>query len=154
MHNKALRRRSQGPILFSLAAACLLVLSTQPLAGAKKNKTKTKERLRSLQTVVVSGEGSVARYVRRNLEEQTCLRAPEEEGADAILAVSQRMLPCRRGLAGMCLGVSATLTDGETGKVLWFRSDEDFGSVLSLGVDQTAGKWVLWNLNGACCKGR
>lgn len=133
--------------------SCLLTLFFQPLASAKKNKRK--ERLRSLETVHVTGQGKVAEYVKRNVEKKTCLKSPEEgEAAEAILDVWQHMMPCRSSLSGLCLSASAKLTDGETGKVLWFRTDDDLGSRFSIGVEEAAGKWLLWGLRNACCKGR
>jgi hypothetical protein len=145
----------RGPVLFGLLITCLLILSAQPLAGAKKNKDEIKERLRSLEAVHVMGEGPVARYVKQNLEKQTCLREPEQdEGADAVLTVSQQIWPCQLALSKMCLSVTAKLTDAETDEVLWFRTDDQFGSRTSIGIDEDAGKWVLWNLNSTCCKKR
>ncbi|HUU12173.1 MAG TPA: hypothetical protein VM182_00520 [Terriglobia bacterium] len=155
MPKKLFAGRMWGPVLFGLVMTCLLILSSQPLAVAKKNKEKIKERLRSLQVVHVVGEGPVARYVKQNIEQKTCLREPEEnEGAEAILTVWQEIRPCQLGLSGVCLSVNAKLTDAQTNEVLWFRTDDQFGSRMSIGVDEAGGKWVLWNLASTCCKKR
>ena len=136
-----------------LIAAAILVLSHS--ANAKKNKEKIKERLRSLQVVHVVGEGPVARYVKQNIEQKTCLREPgENEGAEAILTVWQEIRPCQVALSGICLSVTAKLTDAQTSKVLWFRTDDQFGSRMSVGIDEAGGKWVLWNLDSTCCRKR
>ncbi len=137
----------------ALIAAVILILG--PSAGAKRNKEKIEERLRSPQVIHAVGEGPVARYVKQNSEQKTCLRGPEEnEGAEAILTVSQQIWPCQFALSGMCLSVTAKLTDAQTNEVLWFRTDDQFGSRMAFGVDEAGGKWVLWNLNSTCCKSR
>jgi hypothetical protein len=155
MRGKPSTWRVRGPVLLGLLILFLLIPSFPPLANAKKDKKEIKERLRSLQVVHVVGEGPVARYVKQHIEQTTCLREPEEdEGAEAILTVSQQMWPCHIALSGMCPSVSATLTDTQTGKVLWYRTDGTLGNRLSIGIDEAGGKWILWNLRSSCCKNR
>ena len=147
--------RVRGPALLSLLILALPFCSSLPPVNAKENKKGTKQRLQSIQVVHVVGEGPVAGYVKRNLEQQTCLREPEEnEAAEAVLTVSQRIWPCNIALSGMCLSVNATLTDPQTDKVLWYRTDDTLGNRFSVGIDEAGGKWILWNLRSSCCKKR
>ena len=155
MNGKLLAGEIRSAILFGLVMMCFVTLSSPRPGVAKKNKEKVSERLQALQVVHVVGEGPVAGYVKRNLEQQTCLREPEEnEGAEAVLTVSQRIWPCNIALSGMCLSVSATLTDPQTDKVLWYRTDDTLGNRFSVGIDEAGGKWILWNLRSSCCKKR
>ena len=137
--------------IFSILVSLLTLVS--PTAAPKKEDVK--RRLRSLETIHVEGTGRAAEYASRHLMRETCLkRAISEDEADAILEIWQRPAPCRGALARICLEVSMKLVDAETKKVLYYRTESEFGSALSLQVDEAAGKWVLWNLNGASCKGR
>jgi hypothetical protein len=146
------RRKQQAVGIFSLILA---VLSLGSHATASPKKDDVKRRLRSLDQIHVEGTGRVAAYVSRNLVEETCLkRALSEENADAILEVWQRPAPCRSSQFRICVEVSMKLIDRETKKVLYYRSDSEFGSALSLNVEEAAGQWVLWNLRAACCKDR
>jgi hypothetical protein len=136
-----------GIVVSSLVAAHALA------ASAKKDDVK--RRLRSLELIQVQGTGRVADYASRNLMQETCLkRALSQEQADAVLEVWQRPSPCRSSLTRICLEVSMKLVDRETGKVLYYRTDREFGGALGVNVEESAGKWVLWNLNAACCKDR
>lgn len=138
----------------ALFAALMLTLPPGT-ALAKKRKDKNAVRLETLQTVFVQGSDLTAMYVRRNLEGSTCLKeAAVADEADALLEVWEDTVPCRMSPDRFCLGIRARLMDRKTRKTLWFRSDDDMGSRLSLGGGQTAGKWVLWQLSGSCCKGR
>jgi hypothetical protein len=143
-----------GSLLGRVLAAGLLIALFQPLSLAKK-KNKRAERLRSLESIYVDGTGLAAEYIRRNLAEQTCLKhVPSEEMADARLEVWESVGPCPMKLTEVCRGISARLIDRESDKALWYRSDDEIAGVTSLGGSETAGKWVLWNLVSACCKGR
>ncbi len=142
--------------IFRAAIFAGLLLSVLPGAAvAKKKKEKNAERLKALKTVLVQGSNLTAMYVRRNLEESTCLKeAATEEEADAYLRVWEETVPCPMDRDRFCLGIGAQLIDRKTDKTLWFRTDDNMGGRLSAGGTQTAGKWVLWQLSGACCKGR
>jgi hypothetical protein len=143
-----------GSLLGKVLAAGLLIALFQPLTLAKK-KNKRTERLRSLESVYIDGEGLAAEYIRRNIAQQTCLKhVPTEEMADARLEVWEKIGPCPMQRTRVCRGISARLIDRESGKTLWFRSDDEIAGATSFTGSQVAGKWVLWNLNSACCKGR
>jgi hypothetical protein len=143
-----------GSLLGKVLAAGLLIALFQPFSLAKK-KNKRAERLRSLESIYVDGTGLAAEYIRRNLEQQTCLKhVSEEDLADARLEIWENIGPCPMNLTGVCRGISARLIDRESAKALWYRSDDEIAGATSLTGSQTAGKWVLWNLNSACCKGR
>jgi len=130
-----------------------LLASVSP--GAASKKEDVKRRLRSLELIHVEGTGQAAAYASRHLMKETCLkRALSADEADAVLEVWEHPAACRSALSRICLEVSMKLVDQETKKVLYFRSDNELGSALSLNTADAAGKWVLWNLNGACCKGR
>jgi hypothetical protein len=132
-----------------LAAASLLAGDAFP------KKKDDKARLKEIEAIFVRGDGPAVEYIERNLGQETCLvRARSEQDADAILEIRQDNRPCRSALSGLCIEITAILTDRQTKKVIWFRTDSEFGSRALVGVDETAGKWVLWNLNGACCKDR
>jgi hypothetical protein len=123
-------------------------------ALAKKKKDK-KARLKEIEAVYVQGYGPAVAYIEQNLGQETCLvGARTEEDADAVLEIRQDTRPCRSALRGLCVEITALLTDRQTDKVIWFRTDSNIGSRSSIGVDDSVGKWVLWNLNGACCKNR
>jgi hypothetical protein len=140
---------------FGILSLTLAVLSLASPAAAGPKKDDVKRRLRSLERIHVDGTGRVAAYVSRNLAQETCLkRALSEEDVDAILEVWQRPAPCRSSQFRVCVEVSMKLVDRETKKVLYYRSDSEFGSALSLNVEAAAGQWVLWNLEAACCKDR
>ena len=144
----------EGSLFGKVLAAALLIALFQPCSLAKK-KNKCAERLRSLESIYVDGTGLAAEYIRRNMAEQTCLkRVPREEMADARLEVWENIRPCPMSLTGVCRGISARLIDRESGKALWYRSDDENAGAPSLGGSDSAGKWVLWNLNSACCKDR
>ncbi len=135
-------------------AGLMLSLLPGPAAG-KKKKEKNAERLKAVKTVMVEGSNLTAMYVRRNLETSTCLKeAAVDEETDAYLRVWEETVPCPMSSERFCLGIRAQLIDRKTDKTLWFQSDDDMGGRLSAGVTQTAGKWVLWQLRSACCKGR
>lgn len=121
---------------------------------AKKKKDK-KARLKEIEAVFVHGYGPAVAYIERNLGQETCLvSARREEDADAVLEIRQDTRPCQSAVRGLCVEITALLTDRQTDKVIWFRTDSNIGSRTSIGVDDAVGKWVLWNLNGACCKDR
>jgi hypothetical protein len=137
-----------------ILVAGLLVTFFQPVGLAKK-KNKRTERLRSLESIYVDGTGLAAEYIRRNLAQQTCLkRVPTEEMADARLEVWENLGPCWSHIGGICRGISAKLVDRESSKALWYRSDDEISGATSLRGSEIAGKWVLWNLDSACCKDR
>lgn len=143
-----------GSLVGRALAIGLLITLSPPLSLAKK-KNKRVERLRSLESVYIDGTGLAAEYIRRNLAQQTCLkRVPSEEMADARLEVWENIGPCQSKITGICRGISARLIDRESGKALWYRSDDEIAGATSLGGSDSAGKWVLWNLDSACCKGR
>ena len=134
-------------------AACLCLL-TALTSGADKKQDR-KARLKSIETVLVNGDGPVASHVGKNLTNESCLkRMFSEHGADAELVVWQQTRPCEWPLNKLCVEVNARLIDRETGKLLWSVADRDFGSRVVVGVDEAAAKWVIWHLNDACCKGR
>ena len=143
-----------GSLFARALAAGLLFTLFQPVSLAKK-KNKRAERLQSLESVYVDGTGLAADYIRRNLRDQTCLKdVRAEEVADARLEVWEHFGPCQSKVSGICHGISARLIDRESGKALWYRSHDEIAGATSLGGSETAGKWVLWNLDAACCKGR
>ncbi len=142
---------------FRFAIFTGLLLSLLPGPGlAKKKKEKKEELLKAVKTVLVQGSNLTAMYVRRNLEQSTCLKeAAVEDQADAYLDVQEdTTVPCFMSTGRFCLGIRAQLIDRKTDKTLWFRTDDNMGSRLNAGGTQTAGKWVLWQLNGSVCKGR
>lgn len=137
------------PVIAALAVVILLVGNAFP------KKKDAKARLKEIEAIYVHGYGPAVDYVERHLGQETCLvRARSEQDADAVLEIRQDNRPCRSALSGLCVEITAILTDRQTKKVIWFRTDRDLGSRALVGVDETAGKWVLWNLNGACCKDR
>ncbi len=140
--------------LFRLAGLSLIVLFACSASFAKKKK-EISARLKALQTVVLDGNDRAADYVRRNLSQETCLTlATSASEADAILEVSERTTLCRDRGAGPCLGIMAKLTDLPSKKTLWFVTDDEFASALSVTAHEKAAQWVLWSLNNVCCKGR
>ena len=121
---------------------------------ALPKKAKEKSRLNLVNTVYVTGIGGAAYYVRENLSDQTCLaRTAKADDADAILEVWEGITPCQVTLSKMCQGVSATVTDRQTGKVIWYRTDNEI-STPGVGGPEAAGKWILWQLNSSACNGR
>jgi hypothetical protein len=133
--------------------ALLLTLFAVPVALPKKGKEKS--RLNLINTVYITGTGRAADSVRENLSKTTCLKpAALADDADAILEVWEEVNPCRRTLSKACQGVSGTVRDARTGKVIWYRTDDDITAALSVGGSEAAGKWILWQLDSAACKGR
>ncbi len=61
------------------------------------------------------------------------------------------MMPCRWTLSRASLSVAAKLLNPQVHEVLWFRSDDQFGSRFCLGVEEAVGKWFLWSVNATCC---
>jgi len=145
-------RRKLVPVF----VVCLLIVSAQPGALGKNNKKNNAARLKTLQTISVEGSPKAVSYIRKNLSQETCLtNAPEESEADAILEISEvSPAPCQMGQAGMCSSISAQLLDAKTQEALWFTTDDNIP--LRDSIHQLNGpyQWVLWNLNGVCCKGR
>jgi hypothetical protein len=147
-------RSRVGSLLGKVLAAGLLIALFQPFSLARK-KDKRTDRLRSLGTAYVEGTGLAAEYIRRNLSQQTCLKhVPNEEMADARLEVWENIGPCWSHIGGICRGISAKLVDRESNKALWYRSEDEVTGAVSPQGSEIAGKWVLWNLDSACCKGR
>ena len=141
-------------LLVKALMLCLVLSCAQPLALAKKKKD-TSLRLKSLETIYVEGFGQAADYIRRNLARETCLKQTTEESeADAILEIWEGTSPCRSALSGICQAISAKLRDRPSGEVLWFRRDDELRPALAIGTRDVAPKWVLWNLDSACCRGR
>ena len=143
-------------VLIRILAFVLLISLALPLAFAKKKKKfDVKARLKSIETVYVEGYSRSADYIRHNLSNETCLKyLPTRADADAVLEVREDLEPCGDDRTRNCQTISGKLYDGETGKLLWFREDDTLPVSIPLGGMSARGKWLLWNLESACCKGR
>ncbi len=138
----------------SLLACAALFLTALPAAAKKKEKAS--DRLKTLTSLYVEGPGRTSEYVRRNLEGETCLvNAADPHDADAVLDLQEFLRPCQDSPMRMCTSLTAVLRDAATDKPLWTAVDDNLPAGLTLGGGlDTAGKWVLWRLKGACCDGR
>jgi len=142
--------------IISIVVLCLVIISAQHVALGKKNKKERAERLRSLQTIYVDGDGAAPSYVRHNLSQKTCLHsAAERSEADAVLDImEQSSVPCTDGSPGMCTSMTIQLIDAKTDKAIWAATEDLPARMFDLHSLHGPGDWVLWNLNEVCCKGR
>jgi hypothetical protein len=146
-------------MVISAAVVCIVIGSTQLALLGKKAKEDVNERLHSLKTIYVDGSKVAVSYISENLVQETCLNnTSDKEEADALLEVwEESPVPCGTETmpqSGVCTHIQAKLFDAKTNKMLWFREDQHFPALDPAYNTKGPYKWVLWNLNNSCCKGR